>query len=165
MPWFDNTLFVLTADHTSYTDSKFYGNKFGKYNIPIIYYAPGKIKPEASNKITQQIDIMPSVLDFLDYNKQFFAFGNSVFSSQEGYSVNYLSGVYQYINNDYTYLYDGDTTVALYNFKTDSMLYHNLLKYKLKTVSRMDTELKSIIQIYNNNLIDNKLTAPKYLKK
>lgn len=165
MDWFKNTIFVLTADHTSYTASKYYGNKFGKYSIPILYYAPGLINPKVSDKITQQIDIMPSLLDFLDYQKPFFSFGNSVFKKDNGYSVNYLSGVYQYIKGDFTYLFDGDTSVAMYNFKTDSMLYHNLLKYKPKTVSKMNTELKSIIQVYNNNLIDNKLTSTSYLKE
>ena len=163
MDWFKNTLFVLTADHTSYTESNYFGNKFGMYNIPILYYAPGKIAAKQSEKITQQIDIMPSVLDFLNYNKQFYSFGNSVFRNENGYSVNYISGVYQYIHGDFTYLFDGDNSVALYNFKTDSLLYHNLVNNKPQTVSRMNIELKSIIQTYNNNLIDNKLTSRKTL--
>jgi len=157
--WFDNTLFVLTADHTSYTNSKIYGNKFGMYNIPILYYAPEKIPAKQSEKITQQVDIMPSVLDFLNYDKQFYSFGNSVFSKANDYSVNYLSGVYQYINGDFTYLFDGDSSIALYNFKNDSLLYHNMLGYKPKTIKRMNKELKAIIQTYNNDLINNKLTT------
>ena len=157
--WFDNTLFVLTADHTSYTNSEFYGNRFGMYNIPILYYAPGKIAAKQSEKITQQIDIMPSVLDFLNYDKEFYSFGNSVFRNEKNYSVNYLSGVYQYINGDFTYLFDGDSSVALYNFKTDRLLHRNMVSYKYKTIKRMNKELKAIIQTYNNDLINNKLTA------
>jgi len=157
--WFDNTLFVLTADHTSYTNSEFYGNRFGMYNIPILYYAPGKIAAKQSEKITQQIDIMPSVLDFLNYDKEFYSFGNSVFRNEKNYSVNYLSGVYQYINGDFTYLFDGDSSVALYNFKIDRLLHRNMVSYKYKTIKRMNKELKAIIQTYNNDLINNKLTA------
>ena len=166
MDWFDNTLFILSADHTSYTESAFYGNKIGMYNIPILYYAPDKIAPKESNRVTQQIDIMPSVLDFLNYNDSVFAFGNSVFSEDSlDYSVNYISGVYQYIKDGYTYLYDGDSSLALYNTNTDKYLKHNLLKAKPNIAKQMNRDLEAIIQTYNNSILNNKLTVEGYLKE
>jgi len=35
MDWFDNTLFILVADHTSISSHPFYGNILGQYLIPL----------------------------------------------------------------------------------------------------------------------------------
>jgi phosphoglycerol transferase MdoB-like AlkP superfamily enzyme len=158
--WYKNTLFVLTADHSSYTNSKYYGNKTGMYSIPIIYFAPNDstLKGDAGI-ITQQIDIMPSVLDYLGYNGEFFCLGNSIFSDKnEHYAVNYISGIYQIFYKNYSLLFDGKETVAVYNFKTDSLLRHNLVKeVPEKELLEYENKLKAIIQTYNNSLIDNKM--------
>ena len=156
--WYDNTVFVLTADHTSFSNSEYYTNKTGMYSIPILYYTPdGTIKPKESKQITQQIDIMPSVLDFLGYDKPFFAIGNSVFTDSGRFAINYISGVYQIFQGDFSLQFDGDSTLALYKFKEDSMLQHNVLNVYPDTAGLLERKLKAIIQIYNNGLIHNKL--------
>ena len=78
--WFNNTIFVITADHTSPKSvDKNYKNKIGRYSIPMLFYTPDNTLKGQSNVITQHIDIMPSLLDALDYNKPYFSFGESVF--------------------------------------------------------------------------------------
>jgi len=81
MPWFENTLFVLTADHTGPASSQFYKNSVGRYAIPIIFYQPSNKKLIGINDsiIATQIDIMPSILDYLNYDKLIFSFGKSIF--------------------------------------------------------------------------------------
>jgi len=157
--WYKNTLFVLTADHSSYTNSKYYGNKTGRYAIPILFYAPGdSLLKGNSNIITQQIDIMPSVLDYLHYRNKFYSLGNSVFSDSIHFAVSYISGVYQIIEDDYCLFFDGEKTTSIYNFKTDSLLKHNLLPtISENEKSKLENRLKAFIQTYNNDLIDNKL--------
>lgn len=79
MPWFKNTLFVLTADHTA--DLERNGEQSGSaydFWIPLVYYMPGTIAPAVDARITQQIDILPTVLDLLGHDKPFFAFGSSI---------------------------------------------------------------------------------------
>src|SRR6267378_3616529 len=39
MPWFSNTLFVITADHTGPAGSSFYDQRYGMYQIPILFYS------------------------------------------------------------------------------------------------------------------------------
>ena len=39
MDWFDNTLFVITADHTSPLSNKLaYKNKIGRYAVPMLFW-------------------------------------------------------------------------------------------------------------------------------
>ncbi len=155
--WYKNTLFVLTADHSSYTRSKYYGNRVGMYEIPIIFYSPNDttLKGDAG-KILQQIDIMPSILDYLHYKKRFFSLGNSIFSDSLHYAVNYISGEYQLIEDDYSLLFDGIKAKAVYNFKSDSMLKHNIINTISKEEkNKLLNRLKAVIQVYNNNMIDN----------
>lgn len=110
--WYDNTLFVFVADHVS---CEVYSNeaKSGAENTHIIYflYAPdGSVKGRSST-VTQQIDIMPTVLGLLDYNKAYFAFGRDVFASQNnGFAINYNGSAYQWITDTATYVFDEKTT-------------------------------------------------------
>ncbi|MCK5823189.1 MAG: sulfatase-like hydrolase/transferase [Bacteroidales bacterium] len=159
LPWYKNTLFVFTADHTAQAYNKFYKNKLGRYSIPIIYFCPGDTSLKGINHtITQQADIMPSVLDYLNYNKKFIAYGNSVFdTTADHYAVNYMNGIYQFINNGYTLLYDGNNVIGLYNIRKDRLLKHNLLKKLPQIVTSLENKLKAILQSYNNRLINNEL--------
>jgi membrane-anchored protein YejM (alkaline phosphatase superfamily) len=81
--WFNNTIFVITSDHTSPKSvDKNYKNKIGRYSIPMLFYTPDKTLNGQSNVITQHIDIMPSILDALGYKKPYFSFGESVFQKE-----------------------------------------------------------------------------------
>lgn len=108
-PWFKNTLFVLTADHTAQASNPYYKSNIGKYAVPLVFYAPGDKKMVGiSEKICQQTDILPSILDYLKYSEPFVAFGNSVFSSDtNSFAVNYLSGIYQFKDKNVTIYFDG----------------------------------------------------------
>jgi phosphoglycerol transferase MdoB-like AlkP superfamily enzyme len=157
--WYNNTIFVLVADHTSQTKSKFYNNNLGTFCIPIIFYTPDGTLVGETKKTIQQIDILPTILDYLHYNEKFYAIGNSVLKNDDGYAINYLSGIYRYIEGDYTYWFDGKESVGLYNIKNDKMLKNNLLNKEQIVEKQMQKKLKAIIQTYNNSVINNKLTV------
>lgn len=62
--WFDNTLFVVMADH----DSRVYGRAevpVERYRIPVLFYAPKHIKPQVVEKTFSQIDLAPTILGLL----------------------------------------------------------------------------------------------------
>lgn len=158
MPWFGNTLFVITADHTSEAWLPEYKTKTGMYEIPIIFYAPGSQLPTPAVTVADQIDIMPSALGLLGYDNPFVAFGQNIFDSKEGMAVNYISGVYQLITDSLVLEFDGTNSRSLYNYKNDPLLRQNLLTTNLREAHRMEQTLKAIIQQYNNRMIDNQLT-------
>jgi phosphoglycerol transferase MdoB-like AlkP superfamily enzyme len=158
MPWYRNTLFVITADHTSEAWLPEYKNKVGMYEIPIVFYAPGYRLPRPDATIADQIDIMPSALGLLGYDKPFVAFGQNVFDSKEGTAVNYINGVYQLITDSLVLEFDGSNSLSLYNYQSDPLLEQNLLFTHRREANRMEQALKAIIQQYNNRMIDNQLT-------
>ena len=158
MPWYRNTLFVITADHTSEAWLPEYKNKVGIYEIPIVFYAPGYRLPRPDATVAEQTDIMPSALGLLGYNQPFVAFGQNIFDTKEGTAVNYINGVYQLITDSLVLEFDGSNSLSLYNYQRDPLLQQNLLATHRREAHRMEQILKAIIQQYNNRMIDNQLT-------
>jgi len=158
MPWFKNTIFVITADHTSEAWQPFYTNRVGQYFIPIIFYEPGNENARHMGIVAQQTDIMPTVLDMLHYPKSFVAFGGSLLRVNEPrFSLSYLNGNYQLIMDGYAWQTDYNVSKSLYNFTQDSLLSKNLYTNQNKIAAESDKLLKAVIQQYNNRIIENKL--------
>ncbi len=158
MAWFNNTLFVLSADHTGISSDPFYTNIIGNYAIPIIYYLPGGTLKGIDTTVTQQIDIMPSVLDLLNYPSPYFAFGTSVFdSSAQHYALAYRSELFQLMENNYVLQFNGDKATDLHNFIKDSLLKNDMFTKALGTEGKLENRAKAIIQTYQQSLINNKM--------
>ena len=168
-PWFNNTIFVLTSDHTNLSDHAFYQTDLGGFCSPIIIYEPGNAdrQPEIQDKIAQQIDILPTVMGMLHYQKPYFGFGIDVLNTpaEDTWAVNYLNGTYQYVKQGYVLQFDGQQSKALYSLN-DSLMKHNLISNhkvqnsKLKVQSQeMEKELKAIIQQYMSRMTQDRLTV------
>jgi phosphoglycerol transferase MdoB-like AlkP superfamily enzyme len=158
-PWFNNTIFILTSDHTNLSDHAFYQTDIGGFCSPIIIYEPGNAErqPEIQDKIAQQIDILPTVMGMLHYQKPYFAFGIDVLNTpaEDTWAVNYLNGIYQYVKHDHVLQFDGQQSKALYAL-SDSLMQHNLISnHKLQT--QMERELKAIIQQYMDRMVNDRL--------
>lgn len=160
-PWFNNTIFVLVADHTNQNEHAFYKTEQGLYSIPIIFYTPdGSIKPGMmKNVIAQQTDITPTLMHILGYDKPYVAFGCDLLSTpaEKTWAFNYNNGVYQYFKGDLMLQFDGTKSIALYRFKTDPLLKQNLVG-KLPEQAALEHQLKALIQQYmyrmnTNNLV------------
>ncbi len=163
MPWFDNTLFVITADHTFESEHAEYQTPVGKYRIPIIFYQHNSSLHSRSDNITQQVDIMPSILDYLHYPKPFYSFGSSVFNPLgQHVAVNCLEGIYQIITRDYSLQFDGTKSLFLSNYSDDVLMRNNLLNKELITKEALEQKLKAIIQTYNQAMIHNKFSLPNH---
>lgn len=162
MPWYKHTLFVFVADHTAAEQSGEYGSRAGMYRIPLVFYHPGMKELKGSSKrVAQQTDIFPSILDYLGIDQPFTAFGTSVFDpGARGFAANYLSGIYQYFQDDYLLSFDGEKSIALYNIFTDPLLKENLLPNNGTVSPDMERHLKAVIQQYytrmNHNMLTNK---------
>lgn len=159
-PWFKNTLFVLCADHTNEVEHQEYKTEMGRFSIPIIFYTPnGELKGHKEG-ISQQIDIMPTVLGYLGYDKPFVSFGCNLLRTPaaDTYAVNYNNGIYQLIKGDYVIQFDGEKTIAVYAFKKDPLLKNNL-KGRVPQQAAMERQLKGIIQQYMVRMNTDKLTV------
>ena len=158
-PWFKNTIFVLTSDHTNLSDHAYYQTDLGGFCSPIIIYEPGitDLQPAVQDKIAQQIDILPTVLGMLHYPKPYFAFGIDVLNTpaEDTWAVNYLNGIYQYVKHSHVLQFDGQRTRAVYAL-TDSLMKHNLVG-SCPDQESMEHELKAIIQQYMARMTQDRL--------
>ena len=110
-PWFDNTLFVITADHTSQLYHPEYTNEEGLFRVPIAFYMPSLLKPRYDHtQVVSQVDIMPSVLDFLGVEETYFAFGQNALTApkHDNYAICYNYPNYQIMGLNGMLLFDGE---------------------------------------------------------
>jgi phosphoglycerol transferase MdoB-like AlkP superfamily enzyme len=156
--WYKNTLFVFTADHTAAYGEGAYKTSVGKFRIPIFFLDTSNPNFKGvSDKNLQQIDILPSIIDYLNIKEKIVTFGKS-YKSDKNFVVTYLDNIYNYINDDYYLAFDGTKTIGLYNIKNDPMLKNNLATKEVKIKAEMEKFIKAYIQTFNKRLIDNKLT-------
>ena len=161
-PWYKNTLFVITSDHTNLSDHAYYQTDLGGFCSPIIFFDPsGDMKPGMRNAIAQQIDIMPTVLSYLGYDRPYVAFGCDLLTTtdEETWAVNYLNGIYQYVKGDWLLQFDGQKSKALYRFRSDLLLKDNLLTKEPKIAKDMELQVKAIIQSYMTRMVNNQLVV------
>ncbi|HEX4984664.1 MAG TPA: LTA synthase family protein [Burkholderiales bacterium] len=76
-PWFDDTLFVIVADH----GARVFGSEdipVRSYEIPLLLYSPGHVAPGRVDTLTSQIDVAPTVIGMLDFDYDSTFFGIDV---------------------------------------------------------------------------------------
>jgi len=155
-PWFRNTLFILTADHTNESVRKEFQNNYGSFCIPVIFFKEGSDLHGIKNRIAQQIDIMPSVLSYLNYDREYIAFGNNLFDdSAESFAFNTNGSTYQLFMKGHMLEMVENKPVGLYSFKEDKLLDINMIGKDESLQAMMEEKLKAIIQTYNARMIDN----------
>ena len=165
-PWFKNTLFVITADHVSQQIDPFYCTTLGNYCVPVILYAPGdpSLHGYDEERVVEQIDIMPTVLGYLHYDRPYIAFGCDLLNTplDDGFALHWLpeSSSYEYVWGDYAFEFDGKQATAAYAFRTDSTLSRNVLPTMPTAIrDRMERHMKSVIQQYMQRMTTDNLTV------
>ena len=161
--WYKNTLFVITADHTNHSIEPRYKSTAGWFEVPVIFFSPDgdpAFTPGIdSTTIAQQADIMPTVLEYVGYDKPFVAFGKSLLSTpaEESYAVNFTNEIFQYYKGKYVLHFNGEKSTALYNLHNDIELKENIIGTN-DVQENMERELKAIIQQYMNRMVQDRLT-------
>lgn len=159
-PWYDNTIFVITNDHTNMREFDEFRSDIGSFYGPILIFDPsGELESGEREGIAQQIDIMPTLLDYLGYDRPYIAFGQNLLDTppSETWAFNYINGTYQYIKYGYILQFDGVRTRGIY--KIDDHLMSDNLIGKVDVQSRMEQELKALIQSYTDRMLSDRLTA------
>lgn len=156
--WYKNTLFVISSDHTSSAgDHAIDKTNIGKFSIPILFFDPSNpefVSVDENN--FQQIDIMPSVLDYLNIKTDMVSFGKS-YKSKNNFVVYYLQGTYHYIQDDYYLAFANNQPIGLYNWKKDIYLKNNLLRSNKQKTDKMVQFLKAYIQTFYERVISDSL--------
>jgi phosphoglycerol transferase MdoB-like AlkP superfamily enzyme len=82
-PWFDDTVFVLTADHGASARGTMQ-IPLDKYLIPVLVYSPKHVQPRRVERLMSQIDIAPTILGLLNVSYYTKFFGRDVLNSEPG---------------------------------------------------------------------------------
>lgn len=162
MPWYKNTLFVICADHATVSHLPEYQTILGAYAIPIVFFQPGSNLKGISDQTVQQIDILPSVLGYLNYDEPFFSFGFDAFREEENnFVVNNNGSSFTLTKGDFLLVSDGTKSTSLFNSRIDPLLKEDLLNQDPARQMEMENYLKAFIQQYNNRMISDRLTMDK----
>ena len=160
MPWFENTIFVMVADHTNQVGYPEYEKAMNRFAIPLLFYSPNP-KYNLKGEITepaQQMDVYPTLVDLMGYNKQIRSWGRSLVSDKkEDYIIVNSSGVEQFIIGQYIYLFNGSEFNGIYSI--NDLGFENNLLGKLNTpeIQRGQKMSKAWYQDYMNRVINRKL--------
>lgn len=160
MPWFQNTIFVLVADHTNQVGYPEYEKAMNRFAVPILFYSPNE-RYGLQGVVTQpaqQMDIYPTLADLMGYNKKIRSWGRSlVTTTPEDYLIVNSSGVEQFIIGDYIHLFDGKSFIGLYD-KQDLGFENNLIgKINNAQVKLGQMKAKAWYQDYMDRVINRKL--------
>lgn len=89
-PWFNNTLFVIVADHCSKSAGKT-DLPVNRYHIPCIIYAPRLIKPVIESRLVSQIDLAPTILGLMNLNYTSRFLGYDIYKTNPGAERAFIS--------------------------------------------------------------------------
>ena len=184
MPWYDSTLFILSADHGGiYQMNDEYKTSVGLYAIPIVFYCPGDTALVGMDeRLAQQADILPSILTYLNYKGKFISFGNSLLEEQpeaaditmaevaadtirqpeylgKDFAVQYVGNFLQLMKDDYMIQFDGQNTLSIYKFKEDTFLKNNLIDSLPEVKNKLERLAKAFLQQYTTRMEEDRLSV------
>ncbi len=147
-PWYDSTVFVLVADHDirDLFDKRTIASK--NQIIHFIYTPDGSLRGK-HDKITQQINIRPTMYHLFGYEAPFTTFGRSDFDNPKPFAINADTGVYQWMEQDQVITLVDKQLKTVYNYNTDKECQYNLID--IVNISEYK-QCTAFLQAYNSSL-------------
>jgi arylsulfatase A-like enzyme len=106
------------------------------------------------------MDIYPTVVDLIGYDKPFRSWGRSLVSNLPAETprvINSAGNIYQFMENNYTYLFDGKRITGIFT-TADKGLDRNLMTGNLNPeMNKGITDCKAFIQDYADRIVNKKL--------
>jgi hypothetical protein len=157
-PWFENTLFIITGDHTQASRSLHYDTLLGRYMVPLLLYHPGgRLPPVDGGRVTQHADILHTILDVVGVEpSRIPRFGRSVFSDEPGEAVLHSNGTYWLVRDEGVLQLDPQGREALFDFRgaaTEAEELHS----NGATRAALALRLRAHLQHHHNSLLSNSL--------
>lgn len=152
-PWFDNTIFLFTADHGNGDALNEIGRKLRgdqkklgsieHYRIPLVIHAPKIFKPQEIVTLGSQSDIFPTIVDMLGFEANITTLGTSLFDKE--------------IKNRFVYYFAGNMIGLI---KDDGYVVHNFKNVvEQKSISQKDIDLLFAVDTAQAYLLEKNLWA------
>ena len=162
--WYNNTIFVITADHTSLTYYPEYSKEINRFAVPILFFSANKsfALKGVRTDLASQMDIYPSLVDLIGYNKPFRSWGRSLISnlpSETARVINSTGDIFQFMQGNYTYLFDGKNIIGI--FAAEDKGFQKNLNTKLPNaeITKGIADCKALIQDYMDRVVNGKLSV------
>ena len=117
-PWFDNTIFVIIADHQALAAGKA-SLPINCYHIPCLIYAPKLINPGSTDRLISQVDLAPTLLGIIGMSYKSKFLGHDINRTAPEDDRVFIS-TYQmlgYIKNDTLIVLTPDKKITPYHIK------------------------------------------------
>ncbi len=157
-PWFRNTIFVMVGDHGNTTYYDEYKKEFNKNSVMMLLYTPDEKYKGVYRDYAQQIDIYPTILDMIGYDKPFRSWGTSLVGEKKipPFVMRYSAQLYQFMGGNYICTFDGKKAVGFYA-KNDKGMEHNLIGSRNAEMDELELRCKAFIQDYMERVMDKKM--------
>ena len=161
-PWFRRTIFVFVADHVS---SETFAPKpltpTGNTRIVCLIYTPDGSVRGRHEGVVQQIDLMPTLLGLLGYDKPYFAFGRDVLheTGRTAMATNSAGDIYQGITDSLVLFFDGERTTSAY-LRNDTLQRQDVSDRRTPLLEEAERQLKARLQQYYEHVERRDYLAP-----
>lgn len=159
-PSFKRTVFVITADHTGFTRGIHDYTSLERFHVPLLIYAPGIVSPARDTLPASQADILPTLLDILGGPSKHSSLGLSLLAKQEHrIALMAKSAVYGFVYDSFYLAATADSSLALYQHYSDTLLSHNLIGLPefAMAIQEVETAFRAYLQTGMNALLDNRI--------
>ena len=161
-PWFNNTIFVLVGDHGNTIFYDEYKKEVNKNKVAMLIYKPNSKFVGEYKDYAQQIDLYPTILDMVGYDKPFRSWGRSLVGDSKitPFLIRYSANVYQFMSGNYICTFDGNKVIGFYD-KKDKDLKYNLISKRNAEMDVQELKCKAFIQDYMARVMDKRLGESK----
>lgn len=158
-PWFNNTIFVMYADHTHHGNPR----PFENFHIPLVLYAPAILTPARISTIGSHVDIVPTVLGLLNLSTTYASFGRDLLlppqAGEEGFAYLAIGDCTGWVEGPWLLMdFFKGSEPRLYNYKDDPNITQNVAGAHPDVVKNMIQKSRAYLQTSRRLLLDNRIT-------
>ena len=157
--WYQDTIFVITGDHTSLSNDPAYNNLSGRFRVPVMFYDPkGKLPKAVGQKVASHIDITPTIFGLigLNFSTQWLMGGPLFDANWEGRFIQYEYGSWFYLDDSLQVVLKDDDKPGFFSAE-DRGFSKKMADYN---ESRKLSILKASRQYFVNGLLSNSWLTP-----
>ena len=149
-PWFNNTIFVIIADHTASSCGKILLDP-NKHHIPLLIYAPNILPPQIISSLSSQIDLAPTLLGILNltYETKFYGFNLLKENPNRAFISNYRE--LGYIEDDKMVILSPIKKKKFFIKKNKEFIYSNVEDINLLETAISYFQTASEWKLYSKN--------------
>ena len=126
--YFDNTIFVLVSDHSHHRFLNYYEDR----SVPFLVYAPKIIQAELRTEIASQLDVLPTIVGFMEREVYFSSMGRDLRKTKSKSAYYAYGNIFGWIEDEIMYVQalehgDGETKTISPPFKDLKLCQTNIL--------------------------------------